>query len=212
MTADDAPAPDSASAPVADLAPAPDPVPEPDMAPSLTLGLAPPLALAQDPNPTLEPLATALKRPISVLVVVFTAAGEFLLMNRTRPAGFWQSVTGSLRPGESPRSAAIRELREETGLLGTSRLIDLRQSRLFPIVRAWRDRYANNVCFNREHWFAVCLPHRRIIRLDPAEHSECLWVPLDRAVKLAGSWTNREALRLLAGLMPPAVCTTPLAR
>jgi dATP pyrophosphohydrolase len=140
------------------------------------------------------------KRPISVLVVVFTVAGEFLLMRRTKPEGFWQSVTGSLRPGESPRSAALRELEEETGLLGASGLIDLRQSRLFPIIKAWRARYRDGVCFNREHWFALRLPYRRIIHLNPAEHSQCVWLPIDRASRLASSWTNRDAMRLLASL------------
>jgi len=138
------------------------------------------------------------KRPISVLVVVFTAAGEFLLMNRASPAGFWQSVTGSLRAGESPRSAALRELKEETGLLGAGNLIDLHQSRLFPIVRSWRRRYRKGVCFNREHWFALPLHHRRIIQLDPSEHSAHLWLPIDKALEQASSWTNREALQLLA--------------
>ncbi|ESQ15444.1 MAG TPA: dihydroneopterin triphosphate diphosphatase [Chromatiaceae bacterium] len=146
------------------------------------------------------------KRPISVLVVVFTVAGEFLLMNRIRPAGFWQSVTGSLRPGESARSAALRELKEETGLLGAARLVDLHQSRLFPIVNAWRRRYAAGVCFNREHWFALPLAHRRIIRLNPAEHSQCLWLPIGKALELASSWTNREALRLLTtGYLNPSM-------
>ena len=148
------------------------------------------------------------KRPISVLVVVFTVAGEFLLMHRTKPEGFWQSVTGSLRPGESPRSAALRELKEETGLLGAPGLIDLRQSRLFPIIKAWRKRYRDGVCFNREHWFALRLPYRRIIHLNPAEHSQCLWLPIDRALHLASSWTNRDAMRLLASLQqsPVALC------
>jgi dATP pyrophosphohydrolase len=53
----------------------------------------------------------------------------------------------------------------------------------------------------------VCLPHRRIIRLDPGEHSAHLWLPIDKAVELAGSWTNRDAMRMLAtalGLSGPA--------
>lgn len=138
-----------------------------------------------------------LKRPVSVLVVVFNTAGEFLLLNRVKPVGFWQSVTGSLMPGESPRTAALRELKEETGLLGAANLINLHQSRLFPIINPWRRRYAPGVCFNREHWFALRLPYRRLVRIDPKEHTEAVWLPFEKALELAGSWTNREAMRWL---------------
>jgi len=141
---------------------------------------------------------TSFKRPVSVLVVVYNAAGEFLLLNRATPPGFWQSVTGSLNPGESPRNAALRELAEETGLLGASSLIDLRQSRLFPIIPPWHKRYAPGVCFNREHWFGVRLRYRRLVRLNPGEHTEACWLRLDKALALAGSSTNREALQLIA--------------
>jgi dATP pyrophosphohydrolase len=142
-----------------------------------------------------------LKRPESVLVVPFTRAGEFLLLRRTSPKDFWQSVTGSLGPGEGPRSAALRELREETGLLGAAYLYDMRQSRLFPIVPAWRDRYASGTCFNREHWFALCLPDRRLIRLNFAEHLEYRWLPAAQAAARATSWTNRDAIRWLSGVV-----------
>ena len=134
-------------------------------------------------------------------MVPFTRAGEFLLLRRTSPKDFWQSVTGSLGPGEGPRSAALRELREETGLLGAAYLYDMRQSRLFPIVPAWRDRYASGTCFNREHWFALCLPDRRLIRLNPAEHLEYRWLPAARAAAQATSWTNRDAIRWLSGVV-----------
>lgn len=143
---------------------------------------------------------TALKRPQSVLVVICTRGGEFLMLRRTAPSHFWQSVTGSLAPGESPRNAALREVREETGLLAGSSLIDLRRSRLFPIVRAWRERYAPHVRFNREYWFALVLETRRLIRLNRQEHTEYRWLPAQRAAALAGSWTNRDLIRALAAV------------
>lgn len=130
----------------------------------------------------------------------YTRDGLFLLLRRKDPDDFWQSVTGSLRPGEGARSAALRELREETGLLGAAYLQDLCQSRLFRIAPAWRARYAPGACFNREHWFALPLPERRLIRLNPAEHLEYEWLPVHRAAARATSWTNRDAIRRLSGL------------
>jgi dihydroneopterin triphosphate diphosphatase len=153
-------------------------------------------------EPLLQPevlAAAPLKRAQSVLVVICTRGGEFLLLKRTRPVGFWQSVTGSLSLGESPRHAAAREVFEETGLLVGGALIDLRHSKLFPIIRAWRERYAPNVCFNREYWFALVLETRRLIRLNPREHSEYRWLAAAQAQALATSWTNRQAIRTLGG-------------
>lgn len=145
---------------------------------------------------TLSP--TTFKRPQSVLVVICTRGGEFLMLRRVQPSRFWQSVTGSLKPGESPRLAAVREVLEETGLEVGSALIDLRRSMLFPIVRAWQARYAPRVHFNREYWFALILETRRLIRLNPEEHLEYRWLPARRAASLASSWTNRDAIRSLA--------------
>jgi dATP pyrophosphohydrolase len=168
------------------------------------LGRPKPVAVpaAPDGPPCAAAGSQRFKRPQSVLVVPFTVAGEFLLLRRTTPSNFWQSVTGSLRPGEGPRSAALRELREETGLLGASYLWDMRQSRLFPIVPAWRPRYPAGARFNREYWFAVCVPGRRLIRLNPAEHLEYRWLSAAQAAAQATSWTNRQAIRWLSG-MPP---------
>lgn len=134
------------------------------------------------------------KRPESVLVVVYTGAGEVLMLRRTVPEGFWQSVTGSLEWGEAPRHAAERELYEETGLRSGGRLIDCNTRVRFPIVLAWRSRYAPRVRCNLEHWFRLQLPNRRLIRLDPREHREYRWLPKLRAARLASSWTNRDAI------------------
>lgn len=137
------------------------------------------------------------KRPESVLVVVYTQQGAILLMHRCEPRGFWQSVTGSLKWGESSRQAALREIFEETGLQAGGSLVDWGKTVSFPIVGPWRRRYAPGVRLNREHWFGLCLSGRRRVRLNPDEHREYRWLSLDRAIRLASSWTNREALLAL---------------
>jgi len=150
-----------------------------------------PAAVAAEPQ--------AYKRPESVLVVVFTRGGEFLLLRRTRPNDFWQSVTGSLKAGEGIRAAAARELREETGLrVSPSGLIDLRHSERFSILPAWRSRYAPGAHYNREHWFALALPGRRLVELDRQEHLEYRWLTAAQAAFRATSWTNRNAILWLA--------------
>ena len=135
------------------------------------------------------------KRPESVLVMVCTDAGEVLLMERMRPRGFWQSVTGSLSWGESARTAAVRELAEETGLKAGRHLVDLRRGVSFPIVPPWRARYAPQHRVNREHWFIVQLPARRMIHLEPREHRQYRWLPASLALRRATSWTNRQLIR-----------------
>ena len=138
------------------------------------------------------------KRPESVLVVAYTLAGEVLMLRRRRPSWFWQSVTGSLRWGETPRHAAIRELSEETGLRAGSALPAWHRQVEFPIVPPWKQRYAPGEILNREHWFGMPLGSRRTVLLDPREHRECRWLPISEAWRRASSWTNRDAIACLA--------------
>jgi dATP pyrophosphohydrolase len=132
-----------------------------------------------------------------VLVVVHTAALECLLIQRVSPAGFWQSVTGTLGWDETPAVAAAREVREETGL-DPAGLRDAGAARAFPILPAWRSRYAPEVTGNLEHLFYLELPERRPVTLNPSEHLLSVWLPASGASAIVASWTNREALERLA--------------
>ena len=134
------------------------------------------------------------KRPESVLVVIYTLQGEFLLMERTRPRGFWQSVTGSLEWGERANETAVREVFEETGLHAQSALTDLHHTETFPIIHPWKQRYAASAFYNREHWFALPLSARRTIQLQSNEHRQYRWLNAAQAAGRASSWTNRKAI------------------
>lgn len=133
------------------------------------------------------------KRPESVLVVIYSKTGHVLMMQRAFPEEFWQSVTGSLEWDEQPREAAIRELKEETGL-DAEGLIDCDYSQEFEIYSIWRDRYGPDVRHNREHVFLLPLADCRDIRFDPREHREFRWVSREEAIQMATSHTNSEAI------------------
>ncbi len=110
--------------------------------------------------------ATHYKRPESVLVVIYTVAGDVLLLQRREPADFWQSVTGSLHWDETPAQAAQRELAEETGLSGVV-IEDCQLQNRYAIVPPWRPRYdpavakISNMCFALSCPSAARLSSRR---------------------------------------------------
>jgi dATP pyrophosphohydrolase len=138
---------------------------------------------------------TLLRRPVSVLVVVYTDNAEVLLLRRHSPFEFWQSVTGSLDAHELPADAARRELIEETGLENKGELTDTGVSRQFTIDPRWRDRYPPDVTENTEHEWRLRLPTTMEIQINQDEHSAYRWMPIDAAIDVVWSWTNREALQ-----------------
>ncbi len=105
-----------------------------------------------------------------VQVVVFDLSGKFpkvLLLKTNKARGsFWQNVTGSLNPKETPLKGAKRELFEETGIK-PDKLLDLNYS----------FKYKDFL----EHVFvAILLKTPPKIKLDPKEHDDFKWERLSK--------------------------------
>lgn len=139
------------------------------------------------------------KLPVSVLVVVYTADGQVLLMERADAPGFWQSVTGSQNGGETLEQTAIREVREETGLDAERyTLTDWQSQNVYEIYPHWRYRYPPGITHNTEHVFGLQLPGPVEVELDAREHLNFQWLPWQDAAAKVFSPSNREAILRLA--------------
>jgi ADP-ribose pyrophosphatase YjhB (NUDIX family) len=65
----------------------------------------------------------AIIRPVAGAIAVVMRARDLLLVQRRNPpdAGLWGYPGGKIESGETIMDAAVRELREETGVLGRAR-------------------------------------------------------------------------------------------
>lgn len=135
--------------------------------------------------------------PIAVAACIVRDPDGRVLMARRRPdqmsPGFWEVPGGKVEPGETAIDAAIRELREETGLDG-SRLTQLTQyAHQFP------SRRINLVVFEAQCWSG---------HAHGCENQALDWVRPDIPQVGPILESNRKVLRLLA--MPRSViCVDP---
>lgn len=146
-------------------------------------------------------MADVYKIPESVLVVIYTADMQVLLIERTGHAGFWQSVTGSKDTvDESPCETACREVFEETGIrvgsphVPAAHLCDWQLTNVYEIYPVWRHRYAPGVTKNTEHVFGLVVPDNITITLSPREHTQYCWLPYRQAADQCFSPSNAEAI------------------
>lgn len=107
--------------------------------------------------------------------VTIRRGDELLLLQRTdERGGFWQPMTGRVKPGEAPPNAARRELREETGW-------DVAPEPL-GYVHTFAEGEQLPVRLSTEHAFVVDAPPGADVRLS-AEHQQRAWVPLAQALE-----------------------------
>jgi len=144
------------------------------------------------------------KIPESVLVVIYTADLDVLLIERADKSGYWQSVTGSKDTLDEPlMETAVREVAEETGIVVDDRkpssiprknLRDWYLSNIYEIYPVWRYRYAPGITHNTEHVFGLLVPNDIPITLSPREHVQYQWLPYREAADQCFSPSNAEAI------------------
>jgi len=136
------------------------------------------------------------------VIVVVRRDGELLVMRRApERLGYWSLVSGGLEPDETSWHAAVRELREETGLEAQVRKLPISLSySLLDDPPAIRARYAPGVERVTVHAFVADALADWEPTLD-AEHDLYRWCDLDAALELMKYDTARDALR--AGAAAP---------
>ena len=133
----------------------------------------------------------------SVLVVIYAKdTNRVLMLQRQDDPDFWQSVTGTIESGETPKKTAIRELWEEVRLEiseNSTALFDCNESIEFEIFPHFRYKYAPNVAYCREHWFLLAMEQE----FEPilSEHLAYQWVSPEQAIQMTKSSNNAEAIR-----------------
>lgn len=135
------------------------------------------------------------KQPVSVLIVIYTADLQVLLLERADHPGYWQSVTGSRDGDETLRDTAIREVGEETGIdVKHHALTDWKQQNVYDIYPHWVHRYQPGTTHNTEHVFGLLVPVDIPVRVAPREHLGYQWLPWREAADKVFSPSNRAAI------------------
>jgi 8-oxo-dGTP pyrophosphatase MutT (NUDIX family) len=134
------------------------------------------------------------------VIIAVRRGSDFLVLHRAPQCGaVWPLVAGAEEPGESAAEAAVRELREETGLDATDALVDLERSFAYPLAEEpdyIRERFAKDVSEVVVACFVAEVPPRWEPTLNE-EHDGYRWCNLEQAEALLYWPEPRELLRAL---------------
>jgi len=128
------------------------------------------------------------------LVKILVHDGDHILLFHRKPkrGNFWQPITGTMQEGESPFSAAKRELLEETG--NSIQPIPLELTQSFLIESAYLAERFESPIIASEVLYAGQLTRDARIDLDEEEHDDFGWFTLPEAHEKIRWTDDRDAL------------------
>jgi putative (di)nucleoside polyphosphate hydrolase len=141
-------------------------------------------------------------------VMLFNAAGlVFVAKRKYTPGEAWQMPQGGIDGAEDPRTAALRELREEIGTANAEIVAETRNWLLYDlpddlIGKVWGGKYRGQA----QKWFAARFLGKDA-EIDLAKHhdpefSEWKWAPLDALPELIIGFKRDLYAALVAELGP----------
>ncbi len=140
-------------------------------------------------------------------VMLFNADGLVFVAQRIdMPSEAWQMPQGGIDKGETPRQAALRELREETGTDRAEIIAETRDWLSYDLPaelagRLWAGRYRGQ----RQKWFAARFLGRETdidIATEKPEFSRWQWAPIVALPKLIVAFKRPLYEQVVAELEP----------
>lgn len=101
--------------------------------------------------------------------------GREILLISTRSGRRWQLPKGHVEEGESRRQAAVREVREETGVSG-------RVVTPLPDVEYWFTERGTQRIHKRVHYYLLAYVEGDAADFDPQEVSGAAWFPWEEGL------------------------------
>jgi 8-oxo-dGTP pyrophosphatase MutT (NUDIX family) len=126
-------------------------------------------------------------------IIIVAPDGDILILRRneldTRRPSQWDTPGGHIDHGEYIEDGAVREIIEETGISLDPRTLLLGTTRTEILY--------NDLCM---HWFFFIahVSEKPAVTLDPNEHQEFAWLPIDKAIEAITYDRQKEALQFIA--------------
>ncbi|MFT4962019.1 MAG: putative (di)nucleoside polyphosphate hydrolase [Paracoccaceae bacterium] len=145
-------------------------------------------------------------RPCVGLMLINSVGDVFVGQRNDRDSDAWQMPQGGVDKGETPREAALRELREETGITRDLVTIIGETEGWLPydlphdiVPRIWKGRYRGQ----EQKWFLMRFAgtdDQVNIETEHPEFSRWRWQPVDQLVANIVPFKREVYVRVLAEL------------